>query len=68
MITLNIDDEFSTSNITKQEFEDLVADLIRCELGVEAVSIAYTKTGVEVETVTGPVEIEIDWEEIVLND
>lgn len=68
MITLNIDEEFYTSNISKEEFEDLVADLVMCELGCGVLTITYTKTGVEVDTVTGPVEIEIDWQEIVLND
>jgi hypothetical protein len=68
-MTITLDaKEFGKSSITRQEFELILSELILDELNSTVVSITYTESGVEVETSTDLVEIEIDWQELILNE
>lgn len=60
---------FYTGEIGRDEFERLIFDIIGHEmLGVIIFDIVYNERGIEVKTDRGEIEIEIDWDEILIKE
>jgi len=60
---------FQIGEISREELEKLLIDVIKDE-APEAIiiTIVYNKSGVSVQTDLGPIEIEIDWNEIIIKE
>ena len=60
---------FCTGQVTRDELEQLVSETIEEALpGAKILVIYYNDTGMLIETDLGDVELEIDWNEIILKE
>lgn len=61
--------KFYTGHIKRKEFEDLLVESINTKYpNCFIKNIIYTEKGLEIKLDWGTIDVEIDWDEIILED
>jgi hypothetical protein len=68
-MTIRLGVSFYSGEIDRDEFERMVVDIVKSKLpDVTIYSLAYEDWGLTIRTDAGDIEVEIDWNEIILKE
>jgi hypothetical protein len=60
---------FHVGEVEKKELEKLISDVITNKMpGIIVFKFSYREEGIVVQTSQGEIEIDIDWEEIIIKE